>query len=95
MQAWTNGQYGDRHMNRWYAQRGQHQTAQGALNAYRERTGCNPTVFALDLSGYGTMQFPETNCYQLAGWSEKVFDLIKLLEEDRMALINKIEEVKF
>ena len=39
------------------------------------------------------MQFPEQNVYCLAGFSEKVFDIMKLLEEDRQALIHRIESV--
>lgn len=39
------------------------------------------------------MQFPEQNVFCIAGFSDKVFDIIKLLEEDKNALINRIKEV--
>jgi hypothetical protein len=38
--------------------------------------------------------FPEKNVYCLAGFSEKVFDIIKLLETDKDALINEIEKIE-
>lgn len=60
---------------------------------YKQRLNCNPKLFSFDLNGYGTLQFPENNVYCLAGFSEKVFDLMKLLEEDRQALVNEIERL--
>lgn len=62
---------------------------------YRRRTGSNPRVYSFDLAGYGTLQFPENNVYAIAGFSEKVFDLMKMLEEDRNALIHAIEAIQF
>ena len=38
--------------------------------------------------------FPERNVYALAGFSEKVFDVMALLERDREALVHEIEAVK-
>lgn len=62
---------------------------------YKGRCRCNPHVYSIDLAGYGTLQFPEQNVYALAGFSEKIFDIMKMLEQDRMALINEIEKVEF
>jgi hypothetical protein len=42
----------------------------------------------------GTLQFPENNVFALAGFSDKVFDIIKLLKEDKKALINEIKAIK-
>jgi hypothetical protein len=90
MQAWTNGQWGQHVL--W----GQpHRPAQSALDAYRQRTGANPHVYSFDLTGYGSLQFPASRCYQIAGWSEKVFDLMALLEQDRNAMVNKVDKVSF
>lgn len=69
-------------------------TPKAALAAYKAQYHANPHIFAFDLAGYGTMQFPEPNLYQLAGFSEKIFDILRLLEQDRSALIKKIEEVE-
>ena len=40
------------------------------------------------------MQFPERQVYALAGFSEKVFDLMAALEGDRMALVHAVEAVE-
>ena len=65
-----------------------------ALERYRRRTGCDPKVFCLDLAGYGTAQFPARRVCQLAGFSDKVFDLMAALESDLDALIETIEAVE-
>ena len=61
---------------------------------YKCRTGANPFIYSFDLSGYGSLQFPEDKVFALAGFSEKTFDLFKLLEADRQALVNAIEAVE-
>lgn len=62
---------------------------------YKKSTGANPFVYSFDLKNYGTMQFPETNVFALAGFSEKVFDTMKLMEQDKKALVNEIKKVVF
>ena len=62
------------------------------FSAYKQRSGSNPVVFSWDLTGYGTLQFPERQVYALAGFSEKVFDLMKLLEDSPQALITTVED---
>lgn len=67
-----------------------------SFSMYRQRfEGVNPRIFTFDLMGYGDLQFPETNVYALAGLSEKVFDIMKMLDEDRNALVNRIKAVQF
>lgn len=61
------------------------------FNRYKTQFNCNPTVYSFDLCGHGTMQFPENNVYTLAGFSDKIFDIMKLLETDKNALINTIK----
>jgi len=65
-----------------------------AFADYKTRTGASPHIFSFDLQGYGTLQFPQRNVYELAGFSEKVFDIIKLLETDKKALIDEIEKIE-
>ena len=72
-----------------------HDAPKDVFNAYKQRTGANPTVFSWDVSGYGTLQFPERQVYALAGFSDKVFGLMKLLEQDREAMIHTIETYQF
>jgi hypothetical protein len=62
---------------------------------YKKSTGANPFIYSFDLLGYGSMQFPESNVFAIAGFSEKVFDIIKLLEQDKKALMNEIRKVEF
>lgn len=56
----------------------------------------NPEVkiYSWDLRNAGTMQFPQNNVYCLAGWSDKVFDIMKLLESDKQALLTEIEKIE-
>lgn len=61
---------------------------------YRKRLGADPKIYSFDLQGYGTLQFPERNVFTIAGFSEKIFDVMKLLEQDRDALIHEIEKIE-
>lgn len=61
---------------------------------YKRRTGANPHIYSFDMAGYGTLQFPEPQVYALAGFSDKIFDIMKLLEQDKNALIHTIEKVE-
>ena len=63
------------------------------FNEYKERTGANPFIYSFYLNSYGSMQFPEQNVFALAGFSEKVFDIMKLLEQDKKALVNEINKM--
>ena len=65
----------------------------GTFHAYQKKFKCHPHLYSFDLCGYGSLQFPEDRVYLLAGFSDKIFDVMKLLETDRNALIKKIEAV--
>lgn len=69
-------------------------TPVAAFNQYKKATGTDPFIYSFDLNGHGSLQFPERNVFCIAGFSDKIFDAMKLLEEDRNALIKKIEAVK-
>jgi hypothetical protein len=73
---------------------GQHTPAK-PFAQYRERTGAAPKVFTFDLQGLGTLQFPEQDVFALAGWSDRAFEVMKLLETDRNALLRQVEAVTF
>lgn len=66
-----------------------------AFEAYKRKTGANPFVYSFDLQGYGSLQFPENGVFCLSGFSEKVFDIMALLEQDKNALVNSIKETDF
>lgn len=61
---------------------------------YKARTGADPFIYSFDLQGYGSLQFPEQKVFTLAGFSEKVFDLMAMLERDPAALVKEIEQVE-
>lgn len=62
-----------------------------ALAQYRQTHSVNSHIYSVDMAGYGTIQFPENRVYALAGFSEKIFDIMALLEQDREALVNTIK----
>ena len=66
-----------------------------AFNAYKKRTKCEPYIYSMDLTGHGTMMFPADKVAAIPGFSEKIFDLIKVMEQDKQALLKKIESVTF
>lgn len=65
----------------------------GPFNSYKKQYGAKPKVYSFDLKNYGTMAFPQESVFALAGWSDKVFDIVKLLEQDRNALVHRVEQV--
>lgn len=83
MQGWMNGGgYG-------------RSTPVATFNEYRKRTGANPYIYSFDLKSYGSMQFPESKAFCLAGFSDKIFDTMSLLEKDRNALVNEVKKITF
>ena len=62
---------------------------------YKKKFGANPFVYSWDLAGLGTLQFPEQNVFALAGFSDKVFDIMKMMELDKKALYNEIKAIQF
>ena len=71
----------------------EYETPKKALAQYRVRTGADPHIFSLDLCGMGTLQFQESKVYAVAGFSDKIFDVMAMLETDRQALINTIKTI--
>ena len=64
-----------------------------SYNEYWKETRTQPHLYSFDLAGHGSLQFPQNKVYCIAGFSDKVFDLMKVLEQDRNALVNKIKAV--
>lgn len=62
--------------------------------AYKTKYNTNPYVYSFNLNDYGTIQFPEKNVFCMAGWSEKVFDVMSILESDKNALVNEVEKIQ-
>ena len=61
---------------------------------YKSKFSANPFVYSWDLAGYSTLQLPEQNVFALAGFSDKVFDIMKMMELDKKALYNEIKAIK-
>ncbi len=85
-------------MQAWMAPNNYYTSIGGAPNQthaeYCKRTGANPHIYSWDLAGYGSLAFPQERVYALAGFSEKVFDIMDWLERDRDALASRIEAVE-
>lgn len=64
-----------------------------AYNDYKRKFNPDCKLYSIDLAGYGTLQVPEKDVYCLAGFSEKIFDLMHYFEEDKDALITAIKAV--
>lgn len=72
-----------------------HHTPAASFAAYRRLTGADPHIWSFDLNGHGTMQFPEGRVKAVAGFSEKVFGLMAMLEKDPRALVDRVKEYEF
>ncbi len=66
----------------------------GAFKDYNARHDINPKIYSFDLAGYGSLQFPQSNVACVAGFSDKVLDVLKKLDVDRNALVKEIEEIE-
>jgi hypothetical protein len=60
---------------------------------YKTRYAVTPRVFSFDLKGCGTLQFPQERVYCLAGWSDRVFEIMQKLDRDPEALVRDVESV--
>ena len=78
MQAWMQNSY-------WI------KSPSAAYNAYKQKYSPDCKMYSIDLAGYGTLQVPENDVFCLAGFSDKIFDLMKILEYDKNALLRTIE----
>lgn len=72
----------------WYSRK----PVQSIADEYRKTSGNDIWVHAIDLQGYGTQQFHGAKTNIIAGWSEKVFDFIKIAEQGEGTLEKTIEQ---
>lgn len=87
MQAWATPTMG------WWGL--SHESPSAAYNAYKRRYNPECKMYSIDLAGYGTLQIPEKDVCCLAGFSEKIFDIMKFFEEDKDALVSAINRINF
>lgn len=71
-----------------------HDAPTDTFGAYKKRTGADPYIYSFDLRGYGSLQFPEKKVLALAGFSEKAFEVMGIIESDPQALLNAIKAVE-
>jgi hypothetical protein len=64
-----------------------------AFAAYQKMYGFAPRVYSFDLKGYGTLQFPQERVYCLAGWSDRVFEVMQKLDSDPEAMVSEVEAI--
>lgn len=84
MQTWRKSGYGMR------------TDPEHELANYRKRHNCNPWVYSIDLCGYGTTQFHENGRVALlAGFSDRLYNIIGMLETDKKALQTDILATEF
>lgn len=65
---------------------------QSLADEYRQAVVKDVWVHAIDLQGYGTQQFQGGKTNVIAGWSEKILEFVKLVEDGTGSLIEDIEE---
>lgn len=65
------------------------------LVAYKRKFKVDPRIFSFDLNGHGTLQFPESKVFALAGFTDAVLGTMKNLEKDPLALVHEIEAITF
>lgn len=55
--------------------------AQNMYKAYKNATGHDPYVYAIDIQGYGTKDITGGRVFNLSGWSERLLDFIGKVED--------------
>ena len=68
-----------------------YQTPTRTFKEYKSKFNCNPFIYSFDLQSYGTTQFPEDKVFCLYGFSDKIFEIMSMFEQDKTALIQDIE----
>lgn len=68
--------------------------ARNGIKYYRNEFNPDCKFFSFDLAGYGSLLIPEKNTYCLAGFSDKVFDIMARLEMDQNALVETVKKVE-
>lgn len=68
---------------------GGYDTPEDDYNKYKAAHKANPVLYSWDLQGYGTTQF-KGNVICLAGFTDKIFQVMKFAETDKQALIKHI-----
>lgn len=71
-----------------------HNTPEKEFDAYCKRVGIRPFIHTFDLAGYGNSQFCQDGVFSYAGFSEKVLDIMRVIEIEPHVLIDTIKAQK-
>lgn len=78
----------------WYDTKGRRGDDFNKLyESYRKNINPDVKVYSVNLKGYGTTVF-KGNVFKIAGWSEKIFNIMEMLEQDPNALISEINRIE-
>jgi hypothetical protein len=66
---------------------------QDLFNKYKAQVNPKTWMHSVDLVGYGTSQFSGDHVDRINGWSEKVFDYMKMVEQGMGGLVKQIEQI--
>ena len=75
----------------WYDLHGNHGSDFNKLFESYRKINPDVRVYSVDLKGYGSDVFSD-NAIKITGWSDKIFDIMKIMEQDKNALIKIINE---
>ena len=89
MQSWGQD-YGN---STWWGCEGPQGKCKDYWNKYRKEVNPECKLYSFDLTGNGTSLFPEKSTFNLAGISDKIFDIMAKLDENQNAFIDEIENV--
>jgi len=81
MQAWVNNN--------------SHYSTADAARDYNRKFNADPYIYSIDLAGDGTTLFSTNKLIQIAGWSEKVFDLMRYAETNPKVMIDVVNAIEF
>jgi 60 kDa SS-A/Ro ribonucleoprotein len=73
--------------------RGGGHAVQSSFEAYKNAVACDPWLHAIDLQGYGTQQFIGRKINLMAGWSDKILNIIPQIETGGAGLIEEINKI--
>lgn len=68
--------------------------SQESSQLWRAAYGQEAWIHSIDLAGYGTTQIRDDNVSLIAGWSDKILNLIPLIEQGGSSFIQAIENVQ-
>lgn len=69
-------------------------TIQRCADKYRRDVGHDVWVHAADMAGYGTTQFVGKHTSVIAGWSDKILQLIPMAERGEGGMVSAVEAVR-